>query len=67
MFILLSFSETRIADDQIQLLNVAGEVSDLKCFLNGWSQHESNLTPDMYAAEQKWQVVESFQQFARPG
>ncbi|KAL9003048.1 MAG: hypothetical protein Q9188_004060 [Gyalolechia gomerana] len=39
------------------LLNVAGEVSDLKCFLNGWSQHENNLTPDMYAAEQKWEFT----------
>lgn len=49
---------TLLVDEQLtattQVVNIAGVVSDLQSFRNGWSQHESDLTPDMYAAQQKW-------------
>lgn len=32
-------------------------MADLQAFLNGWSQHESGLTPEEYSAEEKWEYI----------
>lgn len=38
----------------VRIVNVPALVCDLEAFLNGWTQHESALTPGQYSAEVKW-------------
>ena len=46
----------RIANIVSQLLDIVAQTSDLESFLNGWSQHETALTPVQQTLEQKWYV-----------
>ncbi|KAL8689577.1 MAG: hypothetical protein Q9218_004781 [Villophora microphyllina] len=47
----------RTANQYIQIFNIIAEVSDLEAFLNGWSQHESALTPGQKSLETKWEYI----------
>lgn len=53
-FTLLIFPGRWTADGPIQVVSIARVVSDLQSFRNGWAQHESDLTSEMYVAQQKW-------------
>ena len=44
----------------------AASITDLKSFLNGWSQHEDTLTPGEYSAEEKSYDPYSFHHLRQP-